>query len=65
MHGREFIEKEADSYEGAQESLRISGVVTVPVVIIKDKIIRGYNIREISEALGLSTARAWLRLAIC
>ena len=50
--GRSFVERNVDEDEAAYNELLALGFRTVPVTVVGDRAIRGFDPRALAEALG-------------
>ena len=50
--GRDFTVKDVDEDPAAFAELVALGLMTVPVTVIDDRIVRGYDEKALREALG-------------
>lgn len=53
-HGIAFIEKDVEVRENLQELVKQYRLMTVPVLVVGEKPIKGFERREYEKALGLS-----------
>ena len=50
--GIAYTEKNAEEPAIRDEAIRVSGAMTVPITVIADKVIIGYNPQQLSQALA-------------
>lgn len=50
--GIEYIEFDADDPEIAKQAQKLSGVVTVPITVINGKVLVGFNLSKLADAIG-------------
>ena len=48
----EYVERDASDPEIGKEAFALSGAYTVPVTLIKDKVIVGWNYAKLKEAIA-------------
>lgn len=53
MNHVSYVERDIENHPGALEELRVLGFRAVPVTKIGDRVINGFNPRQINDALGL------------
>lgn len=50
--GIEYVEKDASTPELRDEAYKLSGVLSVPITVINDVVIRGWNVGELNRAIA-------------
>lgn len=50
--GIKFIEKPIEQRENAAEAYKLAGLSIVPVTVINDRVVVGYNLSKINELLS-------------
>jgi len=53
-NGREFLVKNVDEDSEAFRELAALGIMTIPVTIIGDYVVRGYDEKKLRAALGIT-----------
>jgi hypothetical protein len=51
--GREFVVKSVDDDPEAFNDLVALGIMTIPVTVIDDSVVRGYDEKKLRAALGI------------
>lgn len=50
--GVDFVELDASDPQIGQEAMRISGALTVPITVINEQIVVGWNPAKLAQAIG-------------